>query len=241
VRRVGDLRAAIGFLTLVPGGGVPTPGARRWFPLVGAGVGAALGALWTVADQVWPPLLAAVVVVAADLAVTGMLHLDGVADTADGLLPHATPRRRLEVMADPRSGAFAIAAVATVLTARLAAFASLAPSPGLMVGLWAASRGVASAVPAVVDYARGHGTAAAMHGGGRGILAIASLAAAGGTAIAAADRGLGGAVAVPAGVVAAVLVVAVVARRIGGYTGDVLGAAIVAAETTGLVVAAARW
>lgn len=237
-----ELRAALGLLTVIPASSAPTPGARRWFPLVGAGVGAVLAAAWAAADRVWPPLLVAVLVVAADLTLTGMLHLDGVADAADGLLPHASRAQRLEIMADPRAGAYAVAAVTVVLFARVASLAALPPSPGLVVGLWTVSRALAAAVPAIVPYARERGLASVMHGGERrAVLIVASLATIGGAAVAGADRGFSGVSAVVLGVAAAVAVVALAVRRIGGYTGDVLGTVSVGAETAGLVVAAARW
>ena len=76
-------------------------------------------------------------VIAADLAVTGMLHFDGLVDSADGLLPPLDgPDRRLEVMADPATGAFGVGVGGGVLLLRWASLASLAPSPALLGALW---------------------------------------------------------------------------------------------------------
>src|SRR5688572_14319385 len=104
------MRRALAFLTPVGRATPPSPDALTWFPVVGAGIGAVLGGLWWATDQLWPPLVAAALVLAADLALTGLLHIDGLVDTADGLLPHLERERRLEVMAAPDAGAFGIAA-----------------------------------------------------------------------------------------------------------------------------------
>ena len=94
-------------------------GRSVWFGPAGALIGAVLGALWWGATNVWPAPVAAAIVVAADLAVTGLLHVDGLADSADGLLPHLDRERRLAVMATPDVGAFGVAVVAVVLLLRV--------------------------------------------------------------------------------------------------------------------------
>ncbi len=109
------MRAAVAFLT--PFGGARPPNATTldWFPVVGACLGLALGGLWWAATRAWPSPVAAALIVAADLVLTGMLHFDGLIDSADGLLAPLTPARRLEVMADPRAGAFGVTAAAGTL------------------------------------------------------------------------------------------------------------------------------
>lgn len=233
------MRAALGFLTVLGGPAAPDGRAAAWFGPVGALVGLAVGGVWWVSDQLWPPLLAAVVVVAADAAVTGLLHLDGLTDAADGLLPPVERERRLAIMAGPEVGAFGVAVNVLVLGARVAALASLAPDPALVAALWAASRAGMALTIAHVPYARarGYGSAFAHR---RSAPGVAALVAAG--VVVVAGRGLVPGAAAVAGLVAgygAVLALAV--RRLGGYTGDVLGAAGVVAETVGLVVAAGRW
>jgi adenosylcobinamide-GDP ribazoletransferase len=235
------VRAALAFLTPFPGARRPTPQALRWFPLVGAVLGIALGGLWWATAKIWPLPVAAVIVVVADLGLTGMLHLDGLADSADGLLPHLTRARRLEVMREPTVGAFGVGAVVLVLLGRFAVFATLRPAPLLVAALWCASRTAMAAVVDRVPYARPEsGLASLFMGSPVPALAVGVVVIAAGA--------LAGAWAVPAGpvaVVSSLLVfgaVVVWARwRIGGFTGDVLGAAGMVAETVGLVVAAARW
>jgi len=92
-------RAALAFLTPIGGAADPTPGAVAWFPVVGAGLGGLLGYLWWLTEHIWPVGVAAALVLTADLALTGLLHFDGLVDSADGLLPHLTRVRRLDVMA----------------------------------------------------------------------------------------------------------------------------------------------
>ncbi|TMK63295.1 MAG: adenosylcobinamide-GDP ribazoletransferase [Actinobacteria bacterium] len=117
------MREALGFLTVLGGPHELTPRALRWFPVVGAAVGALVGVVWWSANLVFAPLLAAVLAVAADLLLTGMLHVDGLADAADGLLPHAARERRLAIMRAPDIGAYAVAVVGVVLVTRVAALA----------------------------------------------------------------------------------------------------------------------
>jgi adenosylcobinamide-GDP ribazoletransferase len=234
------VRSALSFLTPLGGARAPTPGALGWFPVVGLVLGLALGGLWWVGAQVWSPGLAAAVVVVADLGLTGLLHVDGLADAADGLLAPMTRRRRMEVMAEPGVGAFGVAVVAAVVLLRWAALAALRPSALLLAAVWCASRTWMAATASAVPYARGDGGLAAPFLGRRSRLTdAAGLVAA--LALGTAARGVGGAVGVLAGTVAAGAVVALAWRRVGGFTGDVLGAAGMTGETVALVVAAARW
>jgi len=234
------MRRAVAFLTPFGGATAPSPGAVAWFPVVGAGLGLVLGGLWQAGSSLWPAVAAAAVVVAADLALTGMLHLDGLADTADGLLPPMERSRRLEVMADPATGAFGTGTVVAVLLLRWASLAAAAPSVLLLGGLWCASRTAMAATVRLVPYARtGGGLATAfLARGGWGPMAGGLAAAAG---MAAVGRGVAGMAAAGACLVAAGAVVSLARRRLGGFTGDVLGAAGMVGETAGLLVAAARW
>jgi adenosylcobinamide-GDP ribazoletransferase len=202
--------------------------------------------------------VAAALVVAADLASTGMLHVDGLADCGDGLLPPLSPDRRLAVMADPHVGAFGVVAVGATLLARYSALRTLRPSPALLAGLWCLSRTAMAAIVKTQPYARGEGGlasgfaaqgperpgGAAKSGvtgperpGGRAGL-VAGIVAAG---LLVASKRRRGAAALLAASAAAAGTVALARRRVGGYTGDVAGAAGFLAETAGLVAAAARW
>jgi adenosylcobinamide-GDP ribazoletransferase len=231
-------RQAAAFLTPIGGSLAPTPAALAWFPVVGLALGSLLGGLWWGADQLWPPLLAATLVVGADLGLTGMLHADGLADSADGLLPHLEPDRRLAVMSAPDVGAFGATVLGVTLLVRVGALAAIAPAPLLLAGLWCASRSLMAAVATRVHYARPSGLASAFLGG-RNVLPFAGLAVA--VAVAAGWRPVAGITAVLGGLLAGAGVVALAVRRVGGFTGDVLGAAGLVLESVGLVIAAARW
>jgi adenosylcobinamide-GDP ribazoletransferase len=236
-----DMRAALSFLTAVPGARTPRDTTLRWFPAVGALLGIALGGLWWATARAWPLPVAAVIVVVADLGLTGMLHLDGLADSADGLLPHLTRERRLEVMRDPTVGAFGVGTVVVVLLGRWAVLATLRPAPLLLAALWCVSRTSMATVVNRVPYARtGSGLASAFAGARLPALAVA-IVFAGAAAVAAAWKVPAGPVAVAAALVGFGAVLLLAQRRIGGYTGDVLGAAGLVGETVGLLVAAARW
>jgi adenosylcobinamide-GDP ribazoletransferase len=233
------MRRAIAFLT--PLGGAATPDERTltWFPAVGALIGLAVGGAWWGADRLWPPAVAAAIAVAADLALTGMLHFDGLIDSADGLLPHLPRDRRLEVMSEPTVGAFGIAVAAAVLLLRFAALASMAPNVLLVAGAWCGSRTVMAVAARGLPYARAGGLASDLRGGDwrpvglYGLILAVSLGALSGRA--------GAELAVGLGIVAAGSIVVLSHRRIGGFTGDVLGAAGVVGETVALGVASARW
>ena len=137
------LLAAIGFLTRIP---VPArvfedPQAQTrslaWYPAAGLAIGALLCALaWAL--QTRPPLLSAALLLTAWVGLTGALHLDGLADSADGWVGGmgATAQERRErtlaIMKDPRSGPVGVVAVVLVLVLKFAALASL-PAPA-----WAA-------------------------------------------------------------------------------------------------------
>ncbi len=214
----------------------------RWFPLVGAGVGALVGLAWWASAKAWDTsAVPAAIAVAMDLVATGILHVDGLADSADGLLPHLPRERRLAVMAEPDVGAFGVAVVAVALLLRVAALGSTDPhgwkAVAFLAAVWCAARAVMAATTVTVTYARERGLASPFLGGSLwGPLAAAApfMALAG-------VRGLGGVVALAAGLVAGASVVVFARRRLGGFTGDVLGAAGVVTETVALVVMSARW
>jgi adenosylcobinamide-GDP ribazoletransferase len=235
------MRDALGLLTTFGrrhGGGRIHARSLPWFPLVGAALGAVVGAAWWGAQQWWPRPVAAGLVLLVDACCTGLLHFDGLADAADGLLPHAPPERRLAIMRTPDVGAFGVLTVAIVVVLQAAALASRPANVLLIAALWCAARALVAAVPAVVPYARDHGIASPLLAGAQVWPAVAIIPAVG---LGALGAGVAGGAAIVAASLAGGATIAFAVRRIGGFTGDVLGAAIVLAETAGLVVAAARW
>jgi cobalamin 5'-phosphate synthase/cobalamin synthase len=233
------VRRALSFLT--PFGGATVPDARTlsWFPAVGALLGLVVGGAWWGAERVWPPAVAAALVIVLDLALTGVLHLDGLVDSADGLLPQVPRARRLEIMAEPTVGAYGVGAAVMVLLLRWVALAAMEPSPLLVAGAWCGARTVMAAAARGLPYARTEGLASALLGGDwrpvglYGLIAAVSLGAFAG--------GQTSELAVALGMLAGGGVVLAGRRRLGGFTGDVLGAAGLVTETVALVVASARW
>lgn len=242
------MKQAVSFLTVFGRASAPDVRTMSWFPIVGAGVGAIVGASWWAAGRLWPAAVAAVIAVAVDAGVTGGLHLDGLADAADGLLPPVSRARRFEIMADPRVGAFGAVALVLILALRSVALAATVAHPLVVVGLWCGSRTLMAVVARSLPYAHGTGGAVAAFVGERGgagtsVVARYGVAAYGmGAALGFAVLGVGvrGAVIVAAEVVVVLAVVWFGQRRLGGYTGDVLGASGVIGETIGLLVLVAR-
>ncbi|MGZ4718700.1 MAG: adenosylcobinamide-GDP ribazoletransferase, partial [Acidimicrobiales bacterium] len=222
------MRGAVAFLTPFGGASAPSRRALDWFPAVGAVLGLVLGGIWWGADRLWPPLVTAALVVAADLVVTGMLHIDGLADAGDGLIAPMDRGRRLDVMSDPTTGAFGVATVAAVLVLRVAALTAITPAPLLLAAIWCASRTVMAVIARTLPYVRANGLASAFLGGGPlpvalfGTLLASALAIAGGGHLTSRSVAV---LAVGACLATGGLVAAFAHRRIGGFTGDVLGAA----------------
>ncbi|MCA1910303.1 MAG: adenosylcobinamide-GDP ribazoletransferase, partial [Magnetospirillum sp.] len=152
-----DLLLAVGFLTRLPVPGCPAyvegglARAMRVFPLAGALVGLLGGVVFVAAQDVLPPLAAALLALLTTIALTGALHEDGLADTADGLGARGGREKRLEVMRDSRSGAYGVLALVFSVGLRAAA---LAAAPSALAGLGALVAAAAfsrACVPAVMQ------------------------------------------------------------------------------------------
>lgn len=236
-----DLPAALGLLTRLP---VPVDAPRAmargaaaaWaYPLAGAVVGAIGGVVYAVA--VWlglPAALAAGLAVAALVVTTGALHEDGLADTADGLWGGWTRDRRLEIMRDSRIGTYGVMALVLVIGLRTGALAALSPGTVwlALVGGGALSRAAMVGVWSMLPPARTDGLSATT-GQPRAVTAWLSLGL--GIGIAALACGMAGVIAALTGLAGAVLVGLVARAKIGGQTGDVLGAAQQIAEIATLL------
>lgn len=206
----------------------------RHFPLVGLLVGGVGVMVLTAASQVWPAWVAAVLALAATVALTGGFHEDGLADTFDALGGVVTRDKALAIMKDSRIGSYGALALVLSLLARAALLAVLATRPmlGAVAALLAshafaraAAVGVMVSLPygGDVEHAKAKPLALAVAPGNLviGLLWCALLAA-----------GLAGFGIAPVRLLLAVLAAAGVAvlmrawlrRRLGGYTGDGLGA-----------------
>lgn len=242
------LLTAVGFLTRAPVPGWVGHGAgnldraMRYAPLVGLGVGALGAGVLAVASAGLPPVVAALLSTAATAAATGALHEDGLADTCDGM-GASTREGALRAMKDSRLGGFGALGLGLVLASKVAALAAL-PVPGACAALLAAhpcSRFLAVTLIAGLPYARAGEAGAKAEpvaaGAGRagvgrtevlvaGLCGLPPLLLLGGRAGPALL--LGGA--------AAWGMARWSRRRLGGYTGDVLGAVQQLAEL-GIVLA----
>jgi adenosylcobinamide-GDP ribazoletransferase len=233
--------AAVAFLTRVPVARVVELDAAdlshgaALFPLVGLGIGAAVGALaGALADPLTAPL-AAVLAVAAGAALTGALHLDGLADVADALGAQ-TRAQALEIMRDHRIGVYGALALLFDVGVKIAAVAVLA-TRGDALRFCASAACVARVTPVVLGvalpYARTTGKAGFVAAAGPFGTAIAVA-----TAVAASILLHAWPLAlVPVAGVA--LLAPVLHRWLGGVTGDVLGASAELTEAGALVLAVA--
>lgn len=225
---------AVQFLTRLP---VPadrhyTPArlaeAVRYYPLVGALVGAAGALVYALAALVWPHAVAVLLALAALLLVTGGFHEDGLADTFDGIGGGADRERTLAIMRDSRLGSFGVLALVSVLALKAAVLIALPPAL-VMAGLVAAhtlSRASAILVIATSRYARDSGIAKPVAEGvsiaARRIVALMALLCWLALAPVAGPVGLIGVLVLLAA--SHVFTRRLFEARIGGYTGDTLGA-----------------
>lgn len=229
------LALAFGFLTRLPVPTVPVaPGdltrASTVFGLVGLVV-AAIGVLVRLAvDPLWGPVAGSVAGVLAVTAVTGAFHEDGLADTADGMWGGWDPEERLAIMRDSRLGTYGVVALVGVFGLRFALLSTTAAGTfavamicGHVLGRAAGPLLVRLAPP--LPTSSGAGIAGPLERGGIAVAAVVAVVP----------------VAVAAGVVLGAALVAVAAaltaaaawwytRRLGGITGDTIGATTVAVE-----------
>jgi len=233
---VGGLRLAVSWLTVVPVrvGHVDRDVARRAIavaPLVGLLVGASAAGLLVLLDLAGVNrLLAGVLVVGFLAAGTRGLHLDGLADTADGLGSYGPPDRALAIMRDGPVGPFGVVVLVLTLGAQAAAIDTW-PALLLAVATGRAVFGICCHVS--VPAARPDGLGALVAGTQRAVVPAVWLGA---LAAASLVTGWRGPVAIIVATGLVVLLVRHTRTRFGGVTGDVLGAASELATTTVLVV-----
>jgi adenosylcobinamide-GDP ribazoletransferase len=245
------LRLAVSLLTVVPvrAGRVDRETAR-WAmtlaPVAGLLVGAVAAAVLVVSGRLgFGSLLAAALAVGAMAALTRGLHLDGLADLADGLGSGKPADDALAIMKKSDIGPFGVVAIVLVLAAQLAAVAGVAHRPALaLVATLAAALGAGRLA---VTWACRHGVPAARPDGLGALVAgtvawpvavVATAALAVIAVPAVPHRPWLGPLAVLLPLGASVLLVRHAVRRLGGITGDVLGACVELTTTLSLVVLA---
>jgi adenosylcobinamide-GDP ribazoletransferase len=237
-----DFRIAVGFLTILP----LAPAAdlddhraglrfgARAFPLAGLVVGVFGALVYAIANTLrLPPEAAAFIAIGAMTVFTGALHEDGLADMADGAMARESLEQRLAIMRDSRIGTFGTLALIIVVGIKAGTITAIgwadqvAP---LLIGCAAASRAVLPALMRFMRPARSDGLAFAAGRPEENQVILASLL---GFVLALLFLGpSAGLIAVIAGATAAALVGWIAKKRLGGVTGDVLGAAQQATEAT---------
>jgi adenosylcobinamide-GDP ribazoletransferase len=251
MRLTGPLESAA-LLTVLP---VPASAARStrgvlpWAPLVGLLLGGAAAGVGLLGDRFVSPLTGAVLAVGVLALLTRGLHLDGLADTADGLGPIRARDRALQVMRQGDVGPFGVTALVLVLLLQIACAAALLPRSGGWLAVWTAvvaarlamTRTGLPGLPAAEGSSLGRAVAGTVSG--RWLAGWLVLVGAGAAAAAGAVGGQRLVIAVLAGLVAGLLGAELLLRRatvrLGGVTGDVMGALGEAAAALALLVAAA--
>ncbi len=246
-----SLPVALAFLTVLPvrlSRLPPEPvvaGSRIWYPVVGLLLGAGLGFAAYGLTAVASPAVTAFLVLVLWVIATGALHLDGLADLADGLFGGRDPEGRLKIMRDPQVGAFGVAACVLVLLGKFVLLQELATRD---------REAMAHALAASVFVARcgillmaGLGRYPRPEGTGKAVVAAAGLRDAIAAIVLAVllnrlfgpDCGCAGVICAASWALLFVLVLTwLCQRRLGGVTGDCLGAAVETAELAYLLAAA---
>ena len=239
----GDLVAAIAFLTRIPLPSGTTSGANiksAWaWPVAGAAIGGAAGVMSIILLHIGvDPGLTAFAVLLCQILITGALHEDGLADSADGLFGGKDKESALAIMKDSTVGAFGALALCLSVGIRWYAILLIFESGsvlGPLIAVGAVSRAVMLGAMHTLPAARSAGLSAALGEPARQTFITGASVAA---AIAILSVGW---VAIPvmfAAVGFAFPICWIAYRRIGGQTGDILGAAQQCAEIGCLVLIA---
>lgn len=243
-----DIATAIRLLTILPLGRVEGVHPVRYFSLVGwlyavVALGIASGATALGLAEGLPALLVAVLIVSVWAGLSGFLHWDGLADSADGLGVRGDAARRLEVMRGSTVGAFGVTAVVLVAALQIASVAVILESGSWwalgaapVVGRWAAGVALSVRRPA-----RETGLAARYASAGGSSALLAQTIPVLPLLVSAPDGRVSVIAATVASLLAGLFLPGPFIRRFGGITGDVLGAVILLAETIVLLVGVIVW
>ncbi len=158
----GEFLDALRFMTILPVPSSDTTTTPDWlsrcakyFPAVGICVGLASAVALLLAGSIWNPGIAALLAVAASIVITGALHEDGLADTADGFGGGWSVEKRLAIMKDSRIGAYGALALGFGIALRVAALAEMPPWTGTaaLIAMHAAARITPAFVMNALPYA----------------------------------------------------------------------------------------
>ena len=223
----------------------------RWFPLVGLFVGAVAGTILWAASAVFPPAVAVGLSIGASVLLTGGFHEDGLADTADALGGAVSGERALEIMKDSRIGTYGALALVIVLGLKAAVLTAMLPALAVPALLLAHTASRAAAVvlirvlPYAGDIAHAKAKPLAQRVSGAGVVVAFATVLVVGAVLAARvqSHGLLVVTSLALLVVGTVWSVRWLRRRLGGYTGDTLGATQQVTELLVLLgwLGASRW
>jgi len=236
-----DVYASVLFLTRLPAPSWPAAASRQlahsmWaFPVAGISVGVIAGAGFAIAEALGLPLfIAGLVAIAALIMVTGALHEDGLADTADGIGGGHDAQSRLEIMSDSRIGTYGAIALIVSVAGRAALLATIAQPLFVLGALVAAATISRAALPLAMALDAPAKTSGLGKDAGKPDGMIWGLAVLLGVVAAAMAAPAGWLICVIAALLAALVTGWFCRARLGGYTGDTLGAAQQMAEVVAL-------
>jgi len=206
----------------------------RWYPAAGVVIGVIVGLVQVGAALIWPPLVAAILSTGVGIVLTGALHEDGFADTCDGLGGGRTKEHALDIMRDSRIGSYGALGLILMLAGKIAIVAALPAGAvfWVLIAGHAISRGSMLWVMQVLTYVRTEGAG----------IAVSRLQPPEGVRVAGVTCGLAVlplAFVLPVSAVVLGLVGLVAGHialrrrfeaKLGGYTGDCLGATQQASE-----------
>lgn len=212
-----------------------------WFPLAGAVIGLAPALVWFFGALAMPDMVAAALALALGVWLTGFLHEDGLADTADALVGTQLRDRAMEIMRDSRIGTYGAAVLVFSILLRWSALVALGPLGGAiaLVIAHATGRSAITLALGMATYARREGAGSLVAEGMSREDMYLALAIT--LALALILGWMGGLSAAIIATGLAFLLMLWIRNRIGGYTGDTLGAMEQVAEITVMVVLAAFW
>jgi adenosylcobinamide-GDP ribazoletransferase len=217
------------------------PRSAKYMPLVGALIGVVAGGVLLISAAIFPAPVPIVIGLSASILLTGALHEDGLADTVDAFGGGTSRERCLEIMKDSRIGTYGALALIMTLALKGTALAEVDPvsAARVLIAGYVGARLVAVLALAILPYAGGESakvsrTTSSMTPSELAV-AIASAVIVGFSVLKATAFILATVIAL----VAAIVIAWIARRKIGGYTGDVLGAVEQIYETAFLVVASA--
>jgi len=252
MREIKALFSALEFLTCIP---VPSwigwekgrlDRAATWFPMVGIIVGIVAALIFALTSAAFSPLIAALLTICGAILVTGALHEDGLADFADGIGGGRDREQALSIMKDSRIGSYGTVTLGLAIALKVAALATMAPVIAIpaLIAAHGLSRCQMRLAALGIDYARPAGDAKVAPLAPKepptrtGFLLIVTLLALLPALFGAPTLGV--ILAVALALLAGFAVRFLMRRRLGGWTGDCLGAVQQASETA-FLIGASLW